>query len=405
MSLDFATSRYEHEDIVLRAIGDEALNFLSKRIDTSKIRCILLTGSVASAEGTVIKYDGHMVASDFDFVIYMGFADFMRHRKYLANLSKQITARIVKRGINTHIAFVPSTSVFQTVPFLKSGIYEYEYALSSRCLFGRMPQLTKDARPTKMDALELTFTVVSDIIFSNIKSGSKIEESYIFAKRALTLLNSMLIFHGFFAETYQKRIEIAKRCSEARAIPITNDEIKMLEIFTRYKLSGHLSQLITSLGCSNVDNLVEFQRGFLIRMVTKTLHYELDCLLGKTKIAPNYNSSIQEMTSKLPTLLKKHYRHSGIRPLQRVLGIILYVGLSFRGDKRKKELFATFVFHSRSPKFILNILTTILLIHRDEISLGKVLKEVFPWVKFDETIDSVQKMFSLWEIAEQSIKL
>jgi hypothetical protein len=406
MGLDFAMSRYEHEDIVLRAIGDEALNFLSNHVDTSRIKCILLTGSVANAEGTVVQYNGHMVASDFDFVIYMGFVDFMRHRKYLTELSQQITARFVTRGINTHITFVPFTGVFQApLFFAKSGIYEYEFAFASRCLFGRMPQLTKDARPTKMDALELTFTVVSDIVFSNIKSLSKIEESYIYAKRALTLLNSILIFHGLFAETYQERIGIAKRYSETQAIPITNDEIKMLEIFTRYKLSGYFPQLINSLGCSNIDEAVQLQKGFLIRMVIKTLYYELESFLCKARMTLECNSSIEEMMSKLPTLLKEHYRRSRIRALPRAFGIILYVGRSLGRDKRQKELFATFVFHGKSPKSILNVLAAISLIHGDEVFLGNALKQVFPWVKFDEKINPVQRMFSLWQIAEQSIKL
>jgi len=399
-SLDFAMARYKREDRILRAIAEEALNFFSRHIDTSRIKCILLTGSVANGEGTVIEYDNCMVTSDFDFVIYMKFSDFLKKRTYLANLSQQITTRLMKRGINTHIVFVPSTSVLRILsPFAKTGIYEYEFVFASKCLFGKTPQFDKAKRPTTRDALELTFTVISDLVFSNLKEVSKIEESYIYAKRALTLLNSLLIFHGLFAETYQKRMKNAKKYAPIGAIPINNDEIKTLELFTEYKLSGSFQHLLDSMGYEKADDLSSFQKAFLKNLVTKILYYEL-MNLANTRTGTNvtYDNSL---FPRIPILLREYSRYSRERLFTRIMGVILYIFWSFSRDIRRKEIFATYVFHNQSPKTILNVLATLLFIRRHDITMRRILREVFPWINFEET-DAIQKLFSLWQIAEQS---
>lgn len=402
-NLNFAMAKYEREDSVLRAIAKEALNFLSKHVDTRRIECILLTGSVANGEGTVIVYDKRMVASDFDFIIYMSLTDFLRNRTYLANLSQQLTTRLMKKGVNVHITFVPSTSVLQASPFfVKSDIYEYEFAFASKCLFGKTPQFDKNARPTKRDALELTFTVVSDLIFTNFKNGSKIEESYIYAKRALTLLNSILIFHGFFAETYQKRIEIAKKYAEVGTIPISHDEIKTLEIFTKYKLSGSLQHLLDSFSYKKVDDIVSFQKEFLKKLAAKILYYELMYLTSTpTGTKLTYNNS---PLSRMPKLLREYSKHCENSFFNRISGFILYLFWSFSRDMKRKEIFAAYIFHKQSPKAILNVLTTLFFMYGRRISMGRILREIFPWINVNET-NAIQKLFSLRQIAEQSLKL
>ena len=407
MSLEFAMARYDQEDIVLRAIAQEALNFLFKCVDTKKIRCILLTGSVANSEGTVIKHNSSMFASDFDFVIYIDFSYFLKNRTHFQNLSQEITTRLRKRGVNTHIEFLPSTGVLQKGIFLtNSNIYEYEFALASRCIFGKTPSFNKAARPSQRDAIELVFTVVSDLVFSKFKNVSKIEESYIYAKRALTLLNSILIFHGFFAETYQKRMEIVRKYAAIRGIPLNQDEIRTLEIFTEYKLSGSFQQLLVSLACKKTDDLISFQRKFLKKLTTKILYYELNNILNKTtQTKPGYSNSLQNMTCKFPALLKEYSKHSRARLLSRIMGITLYLFWSLARNKRRKELFAAFIFHNQSPKVILNVLIALLFIYDRDISARKILREIFPWIKVKDEPEAIQRTFSLWQIAEQSIKL
>jgi len=407
MSLDFAMARYDPQDIVLRAIAREALNFLFKYIEIERIRCILLTGSVANGEGTVIEHNSSMTTSDFDFIIYTDFPHFLKNRARYQNLSQEMSTRLRERGVNTHILFLPSTSVLEKGIFLtSSNIYEYEFAYASKCIFGQRPSFNKEARPSKRDAIELVFTVVSDLVFSKFKNISKIEESYIYAKRALTLLNSILIFHGFFAETYQKRIEIARKYAAISGIPLNHDETKTLEIFTEYKLSGTFQQLLGSLACTKTDDLISFQREFLKKLTTKILYYELNNILNKTtETKLGYSNSLQNMTSKFPALLKEYSKYSRTWIPSRIMGITLCLFWSLARNRRSKELFTTFIFQNQSPKVILNVLIALLFIYGHDISARRILREIFPWINVNNETEAVRRIFSLWQIAEQSIKI
>ena len=404
--LDFPMARYDHEDAVLRAIAQEALTFLFENINTNRIRCILLTGSVANGEGTVIKCNSSVIASDFDFVVYLDFPHFLRNRAHLRNLSQEMSTKLKERGVNTHVEFLPSTSVLRGGGFfMNPSIYEYEFAFASKCIFGKALSFNKTARPTKIDALELTFTVVSDLVFSNFKNLSKTEESYIYAKRALTVLNSILIFHGFFAETYEKRMKIAKRYASRGIIPINQDEIKTLEIFTEYKLSGSFQYLLNSFAYKKTDDLIRFQREFLKKLTTKILYYELLNLTNQpmeTNLTDN--NSLQNTISKFPKLLKNYSKYSKARLFPRIIGVVLCAFWLLTRDRQRKEIFTTFVFHKQSPKAILNILITLLFMYERNISVVKMLRETFPWIRFNDD-SAIQKMLSLWRTAEQSIKL
>src|SRR3990170_7921874 len=109
MNLEFVMAKYAREDVILRAIAQTALDFLSKYADTNRIKWVLLTGSVANGEGTVVDCNSFMITSDFDFVIYLDFLEFLQNRKYLQNLSQEISKKLMKRGVNTHVTFLPYT--------------------------------------------------------------------------------------------------------------------------------------------------------------------------------------------------------------------------------------------------------------------------------------------------------
>jgi len=406
INLNFRMARSDGNDRILRAICMEALNYFFEHIDANKIKCILLTGSVANGEGTVIRCIPSMITSDFDFVIYLDFVYFVKNRAYFEKLSKKISLKLVERGINTHVEFLPSLSILRAIAhFTMPNIYEYEFAFASNCVFGKIPSFKKVIRPSKEDALELVFTVVSDLVFSKSRNISKTEESYIYAKRALTLLNSILIFHGFFAETYEKRMKIAKKYMSRAMFPINQDEVKILQAFNEYKLSGSFQHLLDSFACEEKDDIVKFQRKFLKKLTTKILYYELENFLEKTtKRFLSYDISFSSITRKFPILLKEYSRHSKGRLLTKIIGIIFYLFFFLTGNRKRKELFATFIFHKQPPKVILNILITLLFIYGRNVSAARILRETFPWINFNDA-QAIRTMFSLWQSAEQSIKL
>lgn len=405
ISLDFAMASSDSEDLILRAIAKEALDFLLNNVDFNRIRCILLTGSVANGEGTVIRCSSSMITSDFDFIIYMDLPYFVRNRTRLLDLSRKISAKFLEKNMQTHILFLPSTQFLPLSIFRIPAIYEYEFASASKCVFGKVPRFSKSKRPSKKDALELVFTVVSDLVFLQLRNISKVEETYVYAKRALTLLNSILIFQGLFAETYQKRMDIAKKYTSKTAIPINRDEIKTLEIFTEYKLSGSFRHLLDSFACKKTGNFIRFQREFLEKLTRKILYYELSNILNSTtQTNPTHNDSFQNMTFKFSELLRKYSKCSRTRLPSRIMGTALFLFYSLARNKKRKELFATFIFHKQPPKTILNVLITLLFMYGQDVSVARMLKEIFPWIDLNDA-SAIQKMFSLWQIAEQSIKL
>ena len=395
-------AKQNYADEFLRAIAKEALGFLLKNVDSNSIKCILATGSIANGEGTVIKHKSSTVASDFDFVVYIDFSYYLKNRTNFINLSKIITAQLLKSKIDTHVVFLPSPLLLQRdIHFSKSSIYEYEFAIASKCVFGKTRHFNLAARPNKKDALELTFTVVGDLVFSNFESLSDIEKSYIYAKRALTLLNSLLIFHGYFAETYEKRINIAEKYGSRGLLPLTTDELKILKIFYGYKLSGSLQQLLASLSFRDMRDLLTFQSSFLKNLTMKILGYELNIFINGKQVEPTCNTR----NAKFTNLLAEYYSRSETSLFSKIFGLSLFVFWSFSRRKQRKELFATLVFHKKPPKLLMNIIITLLLIYDSKPLAKKLLDEFFPWVATDGTDESLQRIFTLWQSAEESIKL
>jgi len=402
LELDFRLSREEYANALLKKIGLKSLNSLFELINPRDIKCLLLTGSLANGEGTVIKYGSPLIASDFDFVVYLNPFYYLKNKRNFGTLSQQVSTLLKQKGIGTHVAFLPATIPFnRNLGFAVSNIYEYENAVASRCLFGKKPLFNESVKPTKKDALELTFTVVGELLFADVPKLSQVEQTYVYAKRSLTLLNSLLISRGFFSATYQERIEIAKE--HAGDTCLDSNEIKVLEFFTEYKLSGSLSQLLSSLGYSDLYDLIQFQKGFLFMILLRTLCFELTCY-NETKSARKRISSTQEMTNQLPKLLGEYYNSSETSLLSRAYGTMFYVMWSLTGNNDRKNLFATFLFHNKSPKLILNILITLILIGNGEI-VSSFFEEVFPWLAFSSEINIIEKMAHLWQIAQESIKL
>ena len=406
INLDFKMAKDNRNDIFLKSIIKKSLNFLFNNIDTNRIKCILLTGSLVHGEGTVIRYNSSIITSDFDFVVYLDILYYLIKKTFFQVLSQEISKQLNKKGIKTHVNFIPTTNILLLGIFsMKSNIYEYEFAHTSKCLLGKAPSLNKEARPSKKDALELVFTVISELVFSKQKKISKIEESYIYAKRALTLLYSILIFHGLFAETYEQRVQIVNRYGSSSVYPINEADIEKLELFTKYKLSSSFQNLLDSLGYDRIDDLIFFQREFLEKLTKKILHYELINIINNSK-KTNFliNGYPNNINFKLPQLLERYMNLSKTKLSSRIIGLILFLFWSIKGNKKRKELFNTFIFHKQPPKVILNVIITLLYVYGDDVYLEKILKHYFPRIDFNNEI-IMNQIFSLWQTAEQSIKL
>jgi hypothetical protein len=186
--------------------------------------------------------------------------------------------------------------------------------------------------------------------------------------------------------------------------PSIQNELSILKIYTEYKLNGSLQQLLNSMSCSDINNLLQLQREFLTNLTIKTLNFELDNIIAEEELAKSkYHEPSQN--KEFAKLLKEYSKLSTTRLQYRILGFILYILWSFTRNKERKDLFATFVFHKKPPKTILNVVITLLFIYDSETLARKILKEIFPWITFDAPARSLQRLFFLWQSAEQSVKL
>lgn len=403
--LDFKMAKEEHANRVLKTLVQDALTFLMENIEQKKIRSILLTGSLANGEGTVIEHASSTITSDFDFVVYLDFYYFLRNKELFRKLSHQITATFVSRGIETHVDFLPSNLGFQyAFKFFNLKIYEYEFAIASKCVFGNFPHFDKEIRPTKNDALELAFTVASELVFSELKHYSELEKSYIYAKRALTLLNSLLIFEGTCIETYEKRTKRVKDHVPNEMVSLSETDILMLERFTEYKLHGSLTHLMTSLECTNLMELIGVEKNFLEQLTKKVIIYEL------RSITKDLNSNNPESPifyddvefAEFSQLLYLYCKHSRLSMKSQLAGILMCTTSILKKDSDRTELFGNFVFRKQSPKNVLNCIITVNLFYGQNPA-SNILRTEFPWLNLNGNI--LKRLFSLWRLAEQSVKL
>lgn len=359
---------------------------------------IFLTGSLANGEGTLIDCGSSMIASDFDFVVGLDFPYFVRKRKLLQTLSRDMSNILLRKRFFSHVDFLPRNNIFLKISNYPS-IYLYEFAFASKCILGKNTTFGKSACPSKMDALELTFTVVSDLAFKNDFYFSKAGIAYLYAKRALTLLNSLLIFQGVIAKTYERRMKLAIKGVWEGKIPLNAHDIKVLESYTEFKLSGSITALLKNLKLRKIEELIEFQRRFLWNLTTKILYYELlDLASGDLNARDSEN-----LSSNLPELLRNYSLCSKSGRLSRLLGITLCGLWLLTKDNERKELFTTFIFHKQPPKTILNILLTLHLWGGYQ-PITQLLTETLPWVSNGNT-SLLNKLNKMWRTAEQSIKL
>jgi hypothetical protein len=400
---NFPMAKDQFANSTLQAITEESLIFLLQNTDPSKIHSILLTGSLANAEGTVVNNTSQIVASDFDFEVYIDTFYFLLHKSLFHNLSRKMTKKLLSRGINTHVEYQPSNPCLESIlSFLNSKIYEYEFALASKCVFGRPPVFDMTARPTKAEALELTFTVAGDIVFSEDTKNSDTELSYVYAKRALTLLNSLLIFNGIFAESYQKRLDAGVEYSEKLKC-LSAEDLSMLRTFTEFKLSGSIVKTMATLKCISVTDLVKREKEYLKSLTTRVLLYEIANL--ETEYGENllYCSNDGKLSLEdCTTLLNQYLKNNNTRLIPRLLGVVLYLLSLVKRENEKSELFKVFLLRKQSPKIIMNYLIASVLI-RDSFPACPVLRFVLPWIKLNKS--GYSKTYSMWKIAQESIKL
>jgi len=101
-------AQFDCEDAPIRNIAKKSLDFLIENVGVDNIQSVLLTGSLANGEGTVIKSDNSLLESDFDIEVYLNFFKFIKLKNHILNISDQISKKLERGGVNTHVLFLPT---------------------------------------------------------------------------------------------------------------------------------------------------------------------------------------------------------------------------------------------------------------------------------------------------------
>ncbi|MHA1705616.1 MAG: hypothetical protein ACTSUX_06000 [Promethearchaeota archaeon] len=268
----------EEGNELLKNILRVSVLMLLKYVPITAIKDIQITGSIANGEGTVIKTEPKIIASDIDIVVYLSFPYFLiiAMKEIFKKLSEAINSYFSAKGIKTHICFTGTSKVLRCLSFLnKLHIYDYEFITNKSLLNTRRTNINnKIYTPTKKDALQLTFTVIADYVFLDLKASSEIRKVYLLAKRFLTLLYVILIFEGKQRIKYKQRISSVEDMSN-RLNLLSAREIYLARKFTNFKLSGDLAYIFDAFKLKDIKQIISLQKKLLADMIVKVLCYQL----------------------------------------------------------------------------------------------------------------------------------
>lgn len=372
---------------LFKNILDEILKFLYDNLNYKSIEGIILTGSIANGEGTIINNGEYTYISDFDILLSFNLLNFLKYRAYCIDLSQKMTQELLKKKIFTHVNYLPNNDTINRILNMKNTkIYDYEFRVSSKLMYGKQIFINDDLYPSTEDSFELLFTVLSHQLF-NLENKYKVEKVYEYAKLSLTLLNSFLIYNNLIANTYKKRLNILIKNREIFNI-ITDCDINIFKIYTQFKIDGSLNTLMNNLNYINIDFLIDFQKKYLRELSLRILRYELYNInltyKYKNNIENNYLLYILQNKFNI-----KHY----------LINILLYIINSiFLMDT---NLYHKLYIVSRIPsKKIFNYYLIKLFILNDETTIYPLMSSI----NYSNIVPYINKFIYYWKYSESSIK-
>jgi len=344
----------KEKDIILETLVNFALKHFLRNVDCRHIRCVLLTGSVATGEATIIRSGSHVMMSDLDFDVFVKMPYYFIAKRRFREISKKLIETCQKKSIHTKILFHPQLELFS---FFTPKIYLYEYRVASKLMYGEIPDFVNRrlSLPSTEDALELVFSTIADYISVNSRSETTTPERiYIYAKRSLTLLYSILIIERICVYRYNERVARAViALQEGNLTLIDHSDVFVLSALTRFKLSGSIEKLKRTLQFDDICELMNFLNDFLKVLTLKVLYY---CLALKIwKKIENY--SLDEMYKKLPKLLVNFVQTFKLPYDEYALNVLLMpMRISKIKDKELRTIFSSFCIRRYSVRNIINLM-------------------------------------------------
>jgi hypothetical protein len=215
MSLEFPLCRQPLHEAAIRAALAECVAFLTERLPASALVAIVLTGSFARGEGTVLATgDGLRVLGDFEFFVVLPGGPGARLRRQMAAWGREASARLAARNVRAEVEFGPVELDF--FPHrARPSIFVHDLRNHGKVLWGRQDVLdlippfgTEDI--PREDALRLTFNRMIEQLatwerLEGLDGDALLDAAYQRLKLTLDLAGSALAFAGVHTSIYRER--------------------------------------------------------------------------------------------------------------------------------------------------------------------------------------------------------
>ncbi len=215
MNLAFPLCREPgHEQRVRRLLAD-CVAFVTGRLPAHETTAIVLTGSFARGEGTVLPARGHLrVLGDVEFfVLFPGRREARRHLPALAAIGREASAVLGSDDVRVELEFGALSR--EALPRVPPSIFAYDLRQHGKVLWGdrdvlaALPAFPAEAI-RREDALSLVFNRLIEQLetfdaLPTLDGEALLHAAYQRAKLTLDLAGSALAFAGRHSPSYRRR--------------------------------------------------------------------------------------------------------------------------------------------------------------------------------------------------------
>ncbi len=264
-------------DAWLRPLLEHSVQFLLQEVGTDALEAVILTGSAARGEASVlVTDDGFRLLGDLEFIVIVRPPiDWPAVRRRMAALSHRATHLVGCEGGGASIEYGPAgTGYFRRT--IRPCIFAYDLRTYGKVVWGRQDILT-EIRPFGIedippdDALKLVMNRMMEVaLFEELASDATVcavqDRAYHLSKVILDLAGSALTFMGQYIAPYRDRSGAFRSLLDAEpalraALPMPEQFLTALDWAATCKLAPTASLLAPPHMIATAYRQVEWGRG------------------------------------------------------------------------------------------------------------------------------------------------
>lgn len=301
MNLQFPLCRQPSHEVPIRRALATCVGVLTDRLPASDLVAIVLTGSFARGEGTVLPLgDALKILGDFEFFVILARDPDDRLRRMMPAWAREASARLGADGVRVEVEFGPLGLDFLRRR-ARPSIFVYDLRHHGKVLWGRHDVL-KLVAPFGVDAIpreDAVFLVFNRLIeqlatwerLAGLSGVAVLEAAYQRLKLTLDLAGSALAFAGLHTALYRERPAAFRRLvAETPSLEATLAPgfLEELALAGRAKAdpAGHFEGLGAAVALEEQRTWLRRRMLAAIPAVAAMLRWELEQLLGRQAELP-----------------------------------------------------------------------------------------------------------------------